>query len=196
MFNSLTGTVTELGQGYIYLLTSGDIEWSLQASQNTIQSLHVNKRVKILIHTQYKEDDISLFGFASAQERTLFRNLLKVNGIGPKAAIKAISAWNVENFLVALESGNTAQIAGIPGIGKKTAEKIVFTLKGKIGKTSDQSTYPEIIDSLANMGFDCKAAHSTVNEILKEFEGRTIDESSLLHQAIIKLSGRKAKTKI
>lgn len=193
MFNSLTGIVTEHGNGYIYLLTSGDIEWTLQTSSSTLRDLPLNERARLLVHTQYKEDDVTLFGFSTEQERALFRNLIKVSGIGPKAAVKAISGWNVPSFILALESGDTSQIANIPGIGKKTAEKIVFTLKGKISSLENgQPNYPEIVDSLANMGFDCKAAQAAVDKTLKELEGKDIDESVLLQQVIIKLSSHRS----
>ncbi len=187
MYNSLTGLVTEMGDGYLHLLTGGEIEWILYASNNTLRDLKLNQRSKILVHTQYKEDDVTLFGFSAEQERMLFKNLIKVNGIGPKAAIKAISGWDVESFLFALENGDANQIANIPGIGKKTAEKIVFTLKGKITENNGQQIYPEIVESLANMGLDRKAAQSAVNDVLKEIGG-TPNESLLLQQAIIKLS--------
>ncbi len=187
MYNSLTGIVTELGEGYMYLLTGGEIEWILYASHHTLQDVKLNQRSRILIHTQYKENDVTLFGFSGEQERMLFKNLIKVNGIGPKAAIKTISGWDIESFLFALENGDTSQIANIPGIGKKTAEKIVFTLKGKITENNSQQIYPEIVESLANMGFDRKAAQLAVNDVIKEMD-KTPNESLLLQQAIIKLS--------
>lgn len=189
MYNSITGIVTEIGDGYVYLLTGSEIEWVLLAGNNTLRDLKLNERAKLLVYTQYKEDDVTLFGFSKEQERTLFKNLIKVNGIGPKAAMKAISGWSVESFLTALEKGDAGQIANIPGIGKKTAEKIIFTLKGKITENTGSGVgiYSEIVESLVTMGFDHKAAQTAVNDVIKEMD-ETPNESLLLQQAIIKLS--------
>ncbi|MGL4524496.1 MAG: Holliday junction branch migration protein RuvA [Spirochaetia bacterium] len=194
MFNSLIGVVTEYGTNYLYLMTNESLEWTIYTTTHTINNIKKTGKQRILIYTQFKEDGVTLFGFVTEAERSLFKNLIKVNGIGPKAAMKAISGSSIKELLLALENGDTDMIANIPGIGKKTAEKIIFTLKGKIEpQLADGETNKtiEIVESLVTMGYDKRMALNTVREIQSSPGSEEINEGLLIQQAIVRLSSKK-----
>jgi Holliday junction DNA helicase RuvA len=138
-----------------------------------------------------------MFGFASRRERDLFLNLLTVSGVGPKGAVKILSGMKASDFEQSLENEDVDALSGIPGLGKKTAQKIILQLKGKLA-SPDEGSAPsgtmesEITDSLVTMGFDRKAAEKTVRTLIssEEFAGMTDGEKekAVLRRAIMALS--------
>lgn len=137
------------------------------------------EEIRLHIHTHVREDAIMLFGFASTGERTLFRKLISLSGIGPKLALAIIGGLGPEELLQAVESGNLPVITGIPGVGKKTAERLVLELKGSVGQLQDSlgvavqpgakagsGLQTDIISALENLGFkraQAEKALATVN---------------------------------
>lgn len=91
----------------------------------------INEEVTIFTHLVVREDAHLLFGFAQKQDRTLFRELIKTNGVGPKLALAILSAMSVSQFATAVEQEELAKLTKIPGIGRKTAERLLVELKGK-----------------------------------------------------------------
>jgi len=133
-----------------------------------------------------------LFGFSTKEERLLFLDLIKVNGVGPKAAQKILSGINPKDFITCLENEDVTRLSKIPGLGLKTAQKIILALKGKlkivenvITPSDTQDLSSEILDSLVAMGFDKKKAKESLVKIL---ESGVVDEGEILRQSIIRLS--------
>lgn len=91
----------------------------------------LNEETTIFTHLVVREDAHLLFGFAQKQDRTLFRELIKTNGVGPKLALAILSAMSVAQFAIAIEQEELAKLTKIPGVGKKTAERLLVELKGK-----------------------------------------------------------------
>lgn len=195
MFNSLQGEITRKGLDQLFL-QSGDLEWDLAVSLNTLNSLPpVGSRAKVYTYLLHKEDQMKLIGFSSIQERALFLDLIKVSGVGPKVALKFLSGLKYTEFAVALDAGDTAKLSKVPGLGLKTAQKIVLALKGKLNLEDSQpqySPYAEIVASLSEMGFDRKAAEKALAEVLPEIDlaGKSeLDKEKLLFQkALFRLS--------
>jgi Holliday junction DNA helicase RuvA len=94
----------------------------------------IGQEIKLYTVQVVREDDISLYGFLTREERSLFKILLKVNGVGPKVAITIVGAFSLDKLVTAITKGNIDLLSSIPGIGKKTAQKIVLELKEKVGK--------------------------------------------------------------
>src|ERR1700710_1667684 len=101
------------------------------------------------IHTHVREDQIALFGFSETQEKRLFEKLLTISGIGPKLAITVLSGINAERLVGAIRSGDHATLTKIPGIGKKTAERVVLELKDKL---DDMAGYVPASDAPPSLG--------------------------------------------
>ena len=117
------------------------------------------------------ENGMDLYGFATLEERNLFLDLLKVDGIGPKAAVKIMSSVSVKELIQVLESGEVAVLEKIPGVGKKTAAKMMLSLKGKLTipetetvRIPKNSPYSVVVNSLCDMGYERQLAEKIVSE--------------------------------
>ncbi|MEZ0323130.1 MAG: Holliday junction branch migration protein RuvA [Hydrogenothermaceae bacterium] len=119
---------------------------------------------KVYTYLHIKEEAISLYGFKSRQERELFIKLISLHGIGVKHAFSILSNLTVEDFINAVETENTALLSSIPGVGKKTAHRLIVELKGKLNFERDQKTQ-DLIDILLNLGYDRKKVIDTVSEV-------------------------------
>ncbi|MCX7759842.1 MAG: Holliday junction branch migration protein RuvA [Hydrogenothermaceae bacterium] len=120
--------------------------------------------VKVYTYLHIKEEAISLYGFKSREERDLFTKLISLHGIGVKHAFSILSNLTVEEFINAIETQNTVLLSSIPGIGKKTAHRLIVELKGKLNFEKDQKLQ-ELIDVLINLGYDSKKAIDVASEI-------------------------------
>ncbi len=127
--------------------------------------------VTLHVHTHVREDALELFGFATEVERRLFRLLIAVPNIGPKTAVGTLSAISVDDLRRAVAQGDVARLTGVPGIGKKTAERLVLELKGKIeGEVSTGSAAApsvsndteRLLSALTNMGYRAQEAERAV----------------------------------
>jgi Holliday junction DNA helicase RuvA len=173
MFNSITGEITYKDQDKVFL-RSGDVEWELSISAKASGRLPPEgERVRLLVHLHHREDQMKLFGFWSPLERALFLDLLKVEGMGPRLAMKVLSGIEAEDLAAALESEDVGAISGLPGLGQKTAQKVLLKLKGKVSFAREKKLGVEedIINALAGMGFDRRVAREAVAASLKELNG-------------------------
>ena len=152
--------------------------------------------VELFIHTQVREDAITLFGFATEGERKLFRLLINVSGIGGKLALNVLSAMPTENFNSAILSGDIRALSRINGIGKRTAERMVVELKDKIGDyfTADPaalSISPASSDAalaLEQLGFKRQAINQALKELCTSLPANEQTSENLLRQALLKLN--------
>ncbi|MCL2705191.1 MAG: Holliday junction branch migration protein RuvA [Spirochaetaceae bacterium] len=196
MFNSIFGTVTYKGASVVHLENNG-IEWEIHTSSKSVSLIpSINNSARIMTYLHVREDNITLYGFHDKKERSLFFELIKINGIGPKQALKILSGISVDDFISALDSENISLLSTLPGIGQKTAQKIVLAMRGKLLKEQDTvatpSQYNDIIKALTDMGFDYRKAAKTVETIAKEEDIKNLDfaekEKAILKKAIIALS--------
>lgn len=139
MINYIKGTIASVNENNIILDNNG-IGYFITMPFTSAYKLTEGMDVKIYTYMAVKEDDVSLYGFNSANELKIFRQLITVNGIGPKAAIGILSSISVDELIFAIASGDHKTIAGSKGIGPKTAQKIVVELKDKIDKNAGGPT--------------------------------------------------------
>ena len=113
--------------------------------------------VSVDIYTHVREDVIALYGFSSRQERRVFERLISISGIGPRLAITILSGGSVEGLVGAIRRGDLARLTAIPGVGKKTAERIVVELKDKLKDLTEEDVKPsvevDVISALENLGY-------------------------------------------
>lgn len=140
--------------------------------------------VQLFIHTHVREDAFSLFGFSTAADKTLFEKLITVSGIGPSLAIKALSGLTAPDLVAAIRSNAIEQLTRIPGVGKKTAERMVLELRDKLDlagvpdratsapKSNFSANEEDVISALMNFGANRASAETAVNK------GRSADESN------------------
>lgn len=196
MWNSISGEITRKGLEQVFL-QSGDLEWDIAMGRFSLEALPpVGQRARVYVWMQHTEDSMKLFGFASVSERSLFLDLLKVSGVGPKLALKALSGMRHQEFAGALEAGDAARLSKVPGVGLKTAQKIILALQGKL--VLDEASGPganptaELVAALAEMGFDRRLVDKVVKELENDVEVAGLAEPErerrLFQLALVKLS--------
>lgn len=134
MIGRLTGELVEKAPPALMVDVSG-VGYEVEASMNTFYKLpEVGTFVTIYTHFVVREDAQLLFGFADKQERALFRTLIKVNGVGPKLALTILSGISTDEFVRSVHAEDTAALVRLPGVGKKTAERLIVEVKDKLDK--------------------------------------------------------------
>ncbi len=166
MIAHLRGTLLEKHPNQV-IIECGGVGYDVTIPVTTFSRLgDVGQEVKLRIHTQVREDAFSLFGFASLDEKRLFEKLIGVSGIGPKLAVTVLSGLAASDLVAALRTGDLARLVKIPGVGKKTAERMVLELRDKVdGLGAGGSALPvvprgpvftaleeDILSALGNLG--------------------------------------------
>ena len=194
MVNSITGTLTFRTAEQVGIETGG-IEFAVDSTATTIASLpSKGETVRIYTYLHHTQDQMKLFGFLTRAERRVFLSLLTVNGVGPSLARKILSGTTPERFEAAVDTEDLAVLGSIPGLGRKTAQKIVLQLRGKLAEDTEAAPGPvsEVVEALTAMGFDAKGAGKAVAAILADPEIEAMEEAArekeVLRRAIIELS--------
>ncbi len=195
MISYITGTLAEIEDKYI-VVEAGGVGYGISVTSRLIGALPaMGSSVKIYTHLQVSEDAQKLFGFGSAEERTIFRQLLSVSGVGPKAAMGVLSVMSPDELRLAVLSGDAKVISRAPGLGKKTAEKIIVELKDKYSindLTGSGAAAPGVaaaapgaredaVAALVAMGFSASQALSAISS-LGDISGK--DAGELLSLAL------------
>ncbi len=175
MIASLRGRLIEKHPNQAVIECAG-VGYDVAISVSTFSGLpEVGAEVALKIHTNVREDAIQLFGFSTAQEKLLFEKLISVSGIGPKLAITALSGLPAAELAGAIRSGAVEQLVRIPGIGKKTAERLILELRDKLDllaaaaprssekpKSAFSAIEEDVISALLNFGSARPAAEAAV----------------------------------
>lgn len=156
-------------------------------------------RVELRIHTHVREDALQLFGFATSLEQVLFEKLIAVSGIGPKVALSILSGIEPAELIRAIRSSDVARLTRIPGVGKKTAERVVLELKDRLPVGIAAEPEPveaapgddvraDVLSALTNLGYQRSAVEKTVDKVLASAEDRSFEP--LLRAILKQLVGR------
>ena len=196
MYNSIRGIISAKGAESVYLF-SGDIEWEIAMPINDIQSLTLNNEHRILTWLYHREDQMKLFGFIDDKRRNTFLELLKVEGIGPKGAVKIMGGISQDDLERALENADVSRLEAVPGLGKKTAQKMILSLKGRLVSSQSADSvscaYNDLVEALVGMGYDRRHAGEALAKADKSIQASGLcdaeKEKLLFKEAIIYLSG-------
>lgn len=194
MIGSLIGLIKEKTPSAILLEVNGiGYEISIPLS-TSFQLPKVGESAFLLTHFVVREDQHSLYGFATEEERKLFRALIKISGVGAKLAITILSGTNVTGFIQSVVNEDIDALVHLPGIGKKTAERLVVEMKDKISEISDEqqnlqdsginSAVAEAINALVNLGYKTKDAKN----ILDKIDSEELSVEDLIRQALKSLN--------
>lgn len=176
------------------VVETGGVGFHLLIPVSTFETLgDPGQEVLLLTHLHVREDVLQLFGFATQDERDLFLLLISVNGVGPKLAIGILSGIKTENFRQAVREGNAAVLDKIPGVGKKTAERLLVELRDKIGMSIPSATTPALgpiheqaILALVSLGYKRAHAEEAVQRILRQESGLSLE--ALLRTALSQMN--------
>ena len=185
MFNSIQGILNGTSGEAAFILTGG-VEWEIAMPASDMEQLGpVGGECRVFTWLYHREDQMRLFGFANNTRRDTFLELLKVEGIGPKNALKIMGGIGQAELERALETGDLARLEAVPGLGKKTAQKMLLALKGKLVHTqvasAAASPYNDLVEALAEMGYEKKAAAEAITRAEAELPaGLPADEKEKL----------------
>lgn len=171
MIGLLRGKLIER-DGAAAVIDVGGVGYEVEVTTGAAAMLAAHpEQVVVYTHLSVREDAQSLYGFASARERDLFRSLIKVTGIGPKLALSLLSAVAPDVFASAITSGNTVALVRVPGIGRKTAQRLVIELRDKVRELSATTsvgktpTTREAVLALIALGYRESTAAQVVGEV-------------------------------
>jgi Holliday junction DNA helicase RuvA len=174
MIGQLRGRLAEKRPNQV-LVDVGGVGYVVQVPLSTYAALgELHTEVTLLIHTHVREDALSLYGFLSSREKHFFEMLLSASGVGPSLALKILSGMSVEELVPAIRGSDLARLTKIPGVGRKTAERIVVELKDKLEAVTVEVERPapsspagieaDVISALVNLGYEARAAEGAVAE--------------------------------
>ena len=195
MIGRLSGTLVEKQPNQV-IVDVGGVGYIVLIPLSTYTALgELNGPVILLVHTHLREDQLQLYGFLTARERQLFEMLITVSGIGPSLALKVLSGRRAEDVTAAIRRGDVEQLLGIPGIGKKTAERIVMELRDRITNLAPEIVEPgraavgveaEVSSALANLGYDRREIDDVLARALRARVGAGFE--GLFRAALAELS--------
>ena len=194
MIGRIRGTLAEKQPPEILVDVAG-VGYEIHMPMTSFYQLPaVGEEVVVYTHFVVREDAQLLFGFADKMERGLFRELIKANGVGPKLGLAILSGMSASQFLASVQNEDVSALVSLPGIGKKTAERLVVEMKDKISEISDEesnasqpgvnSAVAESINALVNLGYKTKDAKNILDKI--ESDGLSVEE--LIRQALKSLN--------
>jgi Holliday junction DNA helicase RuvA len=187
MIGRIEGRLHQVRPGEV-LVDAGGVGYRVAITVRTFQELERQERAALWTHTQVRSDAIVLFGFSEHDELLTFERLIAVAGVGPRTALAVLSALSPGELAQAVESADLARIQRTPGVGKKTAERILLELKGRL-QTAAGST-PDLrgdaVSALLNLGYGQREAQRAIDQVIADGESR--DLGDLLRAALRKLT--------
>jgi len=201
MIGQLRGRLAEKRPNQV-LVDVGGVGYLVQVPLSTYAALgELHAEVTLLIHTHVREDALALYGFVSSREKHFFEMLLSASGVGPTLALKILSGMSVEELVPAIRGSDLARLTKIPGVGRKTAERMVVELKDKLEGVTAETERPaasspagieaDVISALVNLGYDGRAAETAVGEAKRE--AGTGNFEKLLRRTLQELSAPKGR---
>lgn len=197
MYAYIYGTVEELDLNGVVIDNNG-IGYYIQCPSSVVNTLTIGQNTKIFTYQHVREDAITLYGFVSKEDRTMFLRLISVSGIGPKIGLQVLSSLSASDLAVILVGGDANALTKVPGIGKKTAQRIILELREKVdndelvnatvqrGSAPQSSMISDAIYALAALGYssqeaskaveavaaDCNNTESIIRAVLKSLDRR------------------------
>lgn len=207
MIAHLSGTLLSKQATSVIVDVSG-VGYEVNIPLSTFYDLEdAGSKVQLRIYTHVKEDALQLYGFKTARERELFINFISVSGIGPKLGIALLSGMSANELIASIKTNNLARLTLIPGVGKKTAERLIVDLREKMaalstpqlaeetgakpdaaGASSEDSVRAQALSGLMNLGYQRSAAEKAIDAALSE--GGDISVESILKRSLRKLGSR------
>jgi holliday junction DNA helicase RuvA len=195
MIAQLRGTLGDKRPNQV-LVDVGGVGYLVHIPLSTFYALgDLHSNITLLIHTQVREDAISLYGFLSAREKHLFELLISASGVGPVLALKILSGMSVDDLIPAIRAGDLARLTRIPGVGRKTAERMVVELRDKLAAMeAPEARQPvaasgvagDVVSALLNLGYEQRAAQQAVERAGKNAAGDSFE--ALLRAALQQLT--------
>ncbi|HAS92402.1 MAG TPA: Holliday junction branch migration protein RuvA [Clostridiales bacterium] len=187
MISYIKGEVVKKGIDYL-ILDNNNIGYYINTSFSTLEKVSEKEKIIILTYMHIREDIIALYGFLTSDEIDLFKKLISVNGIGPRAGLSVLSTYEVNTVKEIVLKEDVSGLSKVPGIGKKTASKIILELKDKVGTVEElqgseivvSSEMSDVIEALTSLGFNYAEVKRTLGNM--ELSGKS--ENDIIKEAL------------
>ncbi len=198
MIGQLRGRLEDKRPNQVLVEVSG-VGYLVQIPLSTFAALgELHAEVTLLIHTHVREDALALYGFLTAREKQFFEMLISASGVGPALALRILSGISVEELVPAIRVGDIARLTRVPGVGKKTAERIVVELRDKMMAVEEEAAQPatraglegDVVSALVNLGYDHRTAEKAAEEARRAGAGSF---DAMLRGALQALSQTKSR---
>ncbi|MDR1758870.1 MAG: Holliday junction branch migration protein RuvA [Bacteroidales bacterium] len=195
MITYIRGLLIEKNPAYAVIETAAGVAYFIHVSLSTFSEIKDLDNVLLFTHYAVKEDGHTLYGFYTEQERSIFRYLISVNGIGPNSAMLFLSSLSVPEIIHAITTDNVRVLQSVKGIGNKTAQRVIIELKDKIGKmslssgttaapgTSYNANKYEALSALTTLGYSKNVAENILDKIIEK-EGINLSVEDLIKQSL------------
>lgn len=188
MIGSVRGTLLYAEEQEV-VVEAGGVGYTLSVPSSTRWALPpVGREVFLWVHTYVRENGITLYGFASRDEMVLFRELLEVSGVGPRLALMILSTFAPGDFRRIIAAGDGASLTRVPGVGKKTAQRLLFELKGKLPLPQDEGAVPvssmggawaDALEALVSLGYSREEAVAALGAVVDGSSTGPVDASAM-----------------
>jgi len=195
MIGQLRGRLVDKRPNQV-LVDVGGVGYQVYIPLSTFYALgELHAEVSLLTHTHLREDSIALYGFLTAREKHFFELLISASGVGPALALRILSGMSVDELVPAIRRGDLVRLTRIPGVGKKTAERMVVELRDKLAAMEVSEEAPaasrtglgaDVVSALCNLGYDRRTAEKAVEEAQRNGGGENFE--ALLRAALQQLS--------
>ncbi|MTI47798.1 Holliday junction branch migration protein RuvA [Sporosalibacterium faouarense] len=194
MFQYIKGKIEEIGDNYV-VVENNNIGYLIHTSKNSISNLNKDvNNCKVYTYLNVREDEMSLYGFATKEELDMFNLLLKVSKIGPKVALGVLSTMTPSNIKIAIFNNDVTTLTKAPGIGKKTANRVILELKDKIDDKVDlenvvfgndiESDFDEVSAALVSLGYN----RNEISRVLSKIDKTALDTEGVIKKALKELA--------
>ncbi|NOZ93916.1 MAG: Holliday junction branch migration protein RuvA [Acidobacteria bacterium] len=164
MIGRLEGRLHQVGPGEV-IVDAGGVGWLVRIGLRTFEGLTGKSSVALWTHTLVRSDEITLYGFPSREELEMFQRLIAIAGVGPRTALALLSGMTPEELAAAVEGGDAPRLRRVPGVGQKTADRIVLELRGRLpagGGPSSGDVVGDAVSALINLGYSARESQRAV----------------------------------
>jgi Holliday junction DNA helicase RuvA len=173
MISVVKGAIFNVSPGIVEVDSANGLIFKVLVPVSSYTQMRDKEQIELFTVLRIKEDQMVLYGFSDRKERVLFEKLIAISGVGGKTALSFISAFSTDELVEAVNNGDTVKISSIPGIGKKTAQRIILELTGKLELEDNQvnervQLKEDLISGLVNLGYPVKSVTTLVSNAIKE----------------------------
>jgi holliday junction DNA helicase RuvA len=198
MIGYLSGIILQKQPPQLLLDVNG-VGYEITASMNTFYNLpEVGAKAQLYTHLAVREDALQVFGFRNLEERSLFRSLIKVSGVGPKLAITILSGIEPKRFALCVQTNDTAALVTLPGVGKKTAERLVIEMRDRLSDwqmddlnndvpnatSSTRQVEQDAISALISLGYKPQEASRVISQITNQSDHKDLPSQEIIRLAL------------
>ncbi|HDP95731.1 MAG TPA: Holliday junction branch migration protein RuvA [Candidatus Aminicenantes bacterium] len=195
MIAGVRGRIRSCEPGVVSVETASGLFMRVMVPVSIFSDFAPGREVELFTTLRLKDDTFQLYGFSSREQRSWFEELITISGIGGKIALALISAFSADELAGIIDAGDFVRLSSVPGIGKKTAQRVVLEMSGRLGRVVDDSgdtripaVENDLVSGLVNLGFSLRPARDAVSNVLKSPGGAEKPFNELFKLALKRIS--------